>query len=146
MGKGEGGGSLREGGTRRHRQGFTLVEVLVALGLFALAATGLVGLALALMEQNRVSKRLDTAAYLAHDRLEQIRNTPYAQIVPANFPFEDYGTVTAGTPPVVYPEFQRWVTIQNDTPLPGMKRVVVTVSWRGRFAGRTVTQETLIGP
>lgn len=132
--------------TGRLPRGFTLTEVLVAMVIFTLAGTGLVGLALALMEQNSVSRRLDTAAYLANDRLEQIRNTPYAQIVPANFPFEDYGAVTAGAPPVPYPDFQRRVTIQDDTPFPGMKRVIVTVSWPGPFSVRTVTLETLIGP
>lgn len=131
--------------TGRPPRGFTLAEVLVSMVLFSLAATGLVGLALALMEQNSVSKRLDTATSLAHDRLEQIRNTPYAQVIPANFPFEDYGAVTAGAPPVTYPDFQRWVTIQDDTPFPGMKRVMVTVSWAGPFSARTITQETLIG-
>jgi hypothetical protein len=82
-----------------------------------------------------------TAVYLAHDRLETIRNTAYASITAANNPTEGYGAIRVGTPSVAFSDFQRATTIQDNTPIPGMKRVVVTVSWQGG----SVREEMLVG-
>ncbi len=84
---------------------------------------------------------MDIAVYLAHDRLETIRNTAYASITAERFPTEGYGSITVGDPAVAFPEFQRSVTIQENLPISGMKRVLVTVSW----AGGSVSEEMVVG-
>ncbi len=114
------------------------MEVLVSLAIIALFASGIAALAIAIVSGNEKAKSMDIAVYLAHDRLETLRNTPYANITPAS---EEYGTVRAGTPSVPFPAFQRSVTIQDNTPTAGVKRVVVTVSWRGG----SVREEALVG-
>lgn len=125
--------------------GFTLIELLVTFTLFALTSLGFASLVVTAIQANRATQATDTAIFLAQDRLEAIRNTPYSNIIPANFPDEAYGQVTAGNPPTPYPRFRRTVTIFDDTPFPGMKRVVVTVSWRGQSGGEvSVAEEILV--
>jgi Tfp pilus assembly protein PilV len=120
------------------------VEVLVALAVFAVFAAGMAGLVIGLVNANANSKDRDAGVFLALDRLETIRNTPYPNIIPANFPTEGYGTITftLGNPPASYPDFQRSVSIQDNVPMAGVKRVVVTVTSR---RGVMVTEEMMVG-
>ena len=119
----------------------TLPEVLVALAFIAVFSAGMATLAVSLVRGSAKAKAMDTAVFLAHDRLEAIRNTPYAAVTTANFPLEAYGAIVVGSPPVAFPDHQRSVTIQDDTPNAGVKRVVVTVSWRDG----SVSGEVLVG-
>lgn len=118
-----------------------MIEVVVAVAFIAVFTVGMVGLAVAVLDANRQAKGRDIAVFLVYDRLETIRNTAYAGVTSANFPTEGYGAVTVGKPAVSFPEYQRSVSIQDDTPVSGMKHVVVTVAWRGG----SVSGETLIG-
>lgn len=121
-------------------RGASLVEVLVALTFIAVFSAGMVGLAVTVVRGNSQAKAMDIAVFLAHDRLETIRNTAYTSIVSANFPAEGYGTITVGSP-AVGSDFQRSVSIQDNTPASGMKRIVVTVTWRGGSA----SEEMVVG-
>jgi len=121
-------------------KGVTLIELLVALAFMAVFAAGMTGLAIAILNGNAKSQSLDTAVFLALDKLETIRNTSYATILPGSFPAEGYGTITVGG--VSFPNFQRSVTIQNNTPATGMTRVIVTV---GSRQGNSASQEMLVG-
>ena len=111
--------------------GSSLLEVLVALTFIAVFAAGFAGVAISVMGGNARARSTDIAVFLAHDRLELIRNTAYGSITAANFPAEGYGTIAVGSPAVSFPDFRRTTTIQNDTPTAGLRRVVVTVAWRG---------------
>jgi type II secretory pathway pseudopilin PulG len=117
----------------------TLAEILVAVAVIAIFTAGLAALATGLVRGSAKAKSMDIAVFLAHDRLEL-----FADIIPATFPDEAYGTIVVGNPPVEYPIHQRSVTIQDNTPAAGIKRVVVTVSWRG--GGVPVTEEMLVAP
>jgi Tfp pilus assembly protein PilV len=118
-----------------------MIEVLVALVFTAVFSVGVTALAVSVLRGNAQAQATDIAVFLAHDRLEAIRNTAYASITSANFPPEAYGTITVGSPPVAFPSYQRSVSIQDNTPAAGIKRVVVTVSWRGGG----VSEEVLVG-
>jgi prepilin-type N-terminal cleavage/methylation domain-containing protein len=122
-------------------KGLTLTEILVALAVLGIISVGMTSLAIGVLNGNAKSRAMATAAYLAHDRLETIRNTAYANITTNNNPTEDYGAIRVGTPSVTFSDFRRAVTIQDDTPITGMKRVVVTVSWQGG----SVREEMLVG-
>lgn len=119
------------------RKGMTLVEILVAIAVIAIFTAGLATLAGTLVTSGAKAKAMDTATFLAHDGLERIRNTPFANITAANFPDEGYGTIVVGNK--TFPDHQRSVTIQ--TPAAGLSRVVVTVSWQGG----SVSEELLVG-
>lgn len=129
------------GGRSLRARGVSLVEVLVALVFIAVFSLGLVGLAVTVVKGNRQASSIDIAVFLAHDRLETIRNTAYASIISANFPDQGYGTITVGSPAVPFPDYQRSVSIQDNAPTSGMKHVVVTVSWRGG----SISEELLVG-
>lgn len=121
--------------------GFTLVEVIVAVAIIAVFSVGIAMLAITVVTGNAQGRSTDVAVFLAHDRLEAIRNTPYPNITSANFPAEAYGSITVGSPPQAFPDFQRSISIQDNTPTADVKRVVVTVSWRGG----SVSAETVVG-
>jgi len=125
--------------------GVTIAEVLVALVFMAVVTVGMTGLAMAIFQGNAKSRAMATAVYLAQDRLETIRNTPYANITSANFPAEGYDGIKIGPTPYPahspFPSFQRSVTIQDNIPIAGMKRIVVTVSW----PSGSVREEMLVG-
>jgi len=122
-------------------RGLTLMEMLVALAFIAVVSGGIASLAIGIVRANAQARMMDMAIYLAHDRLEVIRNAPYAGITAANFPAEGYGSIAVGTPSVSFPDFQRSVAVQDNTPFSGVKRVVVTVSWRNG----SLTEETIRG-
>lgn len=113
----------------------------MALTFIAVFSAGMVGLAVTVVRGNSQAKAMDIAVFLAHDRLETIRNTAYTSIVSANFPAEGYGTITVGSPAVAFSDFQRSVSIQDNTPASGMRRIVVTVTWRGGSA----SEEMVVG-
>ena len=132
-------------GGRRSRapKGLTIIEVLVALAFLAVFAAGIVGLAIAMLNGNAKSQSTDTAVYLALDKLESTRNTPYANVA-AGTTVENYGTITVTTASgtVSYPDFKRTTVVSDSTPATGMKRVVVTVLSR---RGSSVSQEIIVG-
>src|SRR3972149_6583573 len=101
--------SSTSGGRRRHpsgkkdsvlrsAKGMTLPEVLVALAFIAVFSAGMATLAVSLVRGSAKAKAMDTAVFLVHARLEEIRNTPYANITAASFPAEAYGTIVVGSP------------------------------------------------
>lgn len=120
--------------------GFTLVEVLVAMAILAIALAG-IGVAVASQARGGVAggatfglaavtrgNYISTATMLAQARMEEIRNATYTastdQITSTNFPDQDYGSITN------YTQFKRTVTISNGSPGAGMKTVKVTVYYK----------------
>jgi Tfp pilus assembly protein PilV len=122
-------------------RGSSLLEVLIALVFIAVFSAGFAGVAISVVTGNAKAKSTDIAVFLAHDRLEQIRSTAYGSVTAANFPAEGYGTISLGSPPIAFAEYRRTTAIQSDTPAQNLKRVVVTVSWRGG----SVSEEMLVG-
>ncbi|MFQ5899103.1 MAG: prepilin-type N-terminal cleavage/methylation domain-containing protein [Candidatus Methylomirabilia bacterium] len=122
-----------------NERGFTLVEVLIAIGLLTVGVVGIVGLVgvqsggaargvsfgqAAITRSNALS----SATMLAQARLEQIKNARYTaaqdDITSANFPDEAYGDIAG------YPNHRRTVTIQDGVPAAGMKTLTVDVFFR----------------
>ncbi len=109
-------------------RGVTIVEVLVALTFMAIVTVGVTGLAIAILTGNSKSTDVGAASNYAQDCLEAIRNTAYGSIA------------TSSCTRVLPSKFSRSVTIQDNTPVNGVKRVLVTISW----AGGRITKETLV--
>jgi len=106
--------------TRRFSKGLTLVELLVAITIL-LIATG--SILLAVNFGSKVSKhnlRKAVALNLITQRLEQIKNSPYADVTTTVFPNET--NIQVGTDPIRY---SRSVTIQAGN----YKTVTVAVTW-----------------
>lgn len=102
--------------------GFTLVEVLVAILILTVGLLGMASLTVAIIQGNKFSSDLTTATTLAQDKMEEIRRI--RQISYLNI--DDEAIAVCSSP---YEEFKREVVVDENPP--GMKTVTVTVYWGG---------------
>ena len=122
---------------RRHhtlasQRGLSLVETMVALGLFALTA-GTMGSYLVQQIRMCSTNYLYTQAYaLAEKELESIRAQRFAEIASAS------KTTRVGDA-----TFTLATQIVDDTPANGLKRVTVNVSWNDTQGPRNVAVQAI---
>ena len=114
--------------------GFTLVESLLTLAIMAMSLLALAELQITALRGNTLARSMTTAVSLAEQRLEQLKNTSYA-----NIQAEAATQVTAANL-----QFTRQVTVTNG-PLPNTKSVSVLVSWQDRAKTHTLPLATIIG-
>ena len=114
--------------------GFTLVESMLTLAIMSVGLLALAGLQITALRGNDLSRRRTTAVSIAEQRLEQLKNTSYA-----NIQAEAATQVTASNL-----HFTRQVTVTNG-PLPNTKSVSVLVSWQDRSKTHTLPIATIIG-
>ena len=114
----------------RNNNGFTLVEIIVAMGILTIALLGLVSVTVMVIKGNSFSKTMTTATTLAKYKMEQLKNTSYASL--------------AGGTDTVESIYTRTWTVTNDSPATSMKTVVVTVQWNWQNVARNVTLSSII--
>ncbi len=108
----------------RNKKGFTLLEILVAITMLAVALLGMAGLTAAVMQGNTLSNRLTVASTLAQDRLEDLTKLGYGNTAVADTTVtEDYNSIPN------FPFYKRVTTTDVDNPAAGMKTVTVAVFW-----------------
>jgi type IV pilus modification protein PilV len=115
-------------------QGFTLIEVMIALVVFSVGLLALAGLQVAAIQQNAFAKRLTAATALAEAALEQLKDTPYASVQSASAT----SVTSAGA------TFTRQVAVTAASPTPTTKTVRVTVAWTVGSKTYTVPLSTVI--
>ena len=101
----------------RLADGFTLLEVMVALAIVAIALTTLLGLATRSVTLNERVQRITQATLLAQQRLAEIETG-----VPTG------GTGTEGRFAAPF-DIYRWRVEYADTPLASVRQVTVVVAW-----------------
>jgi len=79
---------------RRPTKGFTLVELLVAVSIFAIGMLGLAGLQVSSMRSNQVATMRWQASVLAYNMADRIRVNPVAGLA------GDYSGDPSDTPPI----------------------------------------------
>jgi type IV pilus assembly protein PilV len=114
--------------------GFTLVETMLTLVILSVGLTALAAVQLTAIKANAFSKRMTTATLLAEAALEQLKDTPYANVQSAAAT-----TVTAANL-----QFTRQVTVTANSPVANAKTVLVAVRWTEGSQTRTVPVTTIL--
>lgn len=119
----------------RNQQGISLIEVVMSVTLFAIAAAGLSAGTVANIRGNSSSRAASTASALIQDEVEQLR---------ALDPAANPAALTAGDhQDALNPidglgrnggSFHRSWVVTKDTPREGLSQVVVTVTWNDPVA------------
>jgi len=111
-----------------NRQGMTLPELMIAVGILALCITGILAGYLRSMELNEISRNMSIAVKAAQSRLAVIRSTTFANIKTT---FDDVAFDVTGID-------AKGVSYVDDTD-PDLLKIDVCVSWRttnGRIFGQ----------
>jgi prepilin-type N-terminal cleavage/methylation domain-containing protein len=121
----------------KHRSpqgGFTLVEVMIASGLLSFEILAVIAMFAVASKSTSYSRRLTTATSICQSLIEEAKNTDYDNLVlletapgvPVCFDRE-LNVIACDTAEAIY---SRTVDTSADTPIAGMTRVTVGVSWR----------------
>ena len=106
------------------RAGFTLIEVLVAISIFAFGMMGLAAGAITITRANKTAQFHTMGTALAQEKLEQLKATT------ATFVSSCTTDSCEATPPsylgVTF--IRQWEVLSN-TPQAGLKQITVTVRW-----------------
>jgi type II secretion system protein I len=114
--------------------GFTLIEVMIATAIMTIGLLSLASLQIAMIRGNAFSQRMTTAASVAEAKMEQLKNTPLAQILS-----ESPTAVTASNR-----TFTRQVTVAPG-PQTNTVSVRVIVTWEDGAQTHTVPLTTIMG-
>ena len=114
----------------RNERGFTLVEVLIALGILALALPILLGLRNWDLYLHARAKELTTATVLAQEKLIE---TELGMLLPLGETGGEFQSVPLGSQATAEttnrPANYRWKRIVSPTPLPIVQEVKIQVLW-----------------
>ncbi len=119
----------------RGQRGSTFIEVLAAVVVFAVVAVGLSPALLSTRKVADLSTNQAIATTLAEDKIEQIR-TLSTVANGSDGPLQADGT-SGGI-------FNRSWTVTSSTPVSGVSRVAVVVSWQDRVGTPSVQLVTLV--
>lgn len=125
--------------TSSRSDGFTLVEILVAVLLLAFVVLSVMALLTAVVHQNELAKERSVATALASERVGRLMSQPFKGSTEAQSYKLPEETATTG-PPLTFttdygaipghPEFRRVVTLDYDVPATGMLRIEARVFWK----------------
>ena len=127
---GDGGGSIF---AARGRGGFSLVEMLIALGILQVGLLGVLMLFFAVNRSRHESERLGVASNLSAEKMQQLLSDE-TEIPGAGFvSFEEYGFAPD------FPEYRRYTVVEGPPNAPlGMRRLRVGTVWR-RVSGESTS-------
>ena len=105
-------------------KGFSLIEVMIALFILAIALLALAGLMVTTTKNNSFGGHMTEAATFAQDKLEQLRATPFGMIA-LNTTETDNPVGSTG---ITYT--RSWVAVPNiPPPVNTLDVITITVSW-----------------
>ena len=123
----------------KRSEGFTLLEVMIALVILSVGLLGLAALQLVAVRSNSFSSEMTYATMIAQQQAEVLKNLAYTD-----------GNLTSGSHAAMGSSkgVQYTVTwnVTDDVPATNMKSVNVTVEWqslRQGDAGQTAQQQTV---
>jgi type IV pilus assembly protein PilV len=111
----------------KKNQGYTLVEVLIAMAIFAVGFLALASLQIRSISQNASSRMATDATTMAVESMERLISLPY------NHAELDQGTNPHSTPPTTEGYTIEW-NIQDDVPVTATKTIVINVTGANPYA------------
>jgi general secretion pathway protein I len=119
-----------KGENRGREQGFTLLEVVIAMAIISIALVGLLGLVNRSIVVNDRLQRITQATLLAQHKMAEVIDTEDLNADQGSFdePFEVYN----------------WQVAYSDTPLASVTMVSVTVDWGESSVGEAVILDSFI--
>lgn len=112
--------------------GVTLLETLVALGLFAITVATMGDFVVQQIRQSATNNHYSVAYSIAEEQLESVRALSYADMVPESGEVQK-GSVT----------FRYSTDVVDDSPAPNLKTVTVNVDWNEPAGAKNVALETV---
>ncbi|MHB8092531.1 MAG: prepilin-type N-terminal cleavage/methylation domain-containing protein [Syntrophales bacterium] len=127
----------------RTENGFTLIEIMIAIMLLVVALLGMVSVTTMVINGNALSKRMTTATTLAKDKMEDWKNMGYSGMAAGTE--IDYamaeGTVQAAATGSYY---KRTSTLTANSPAANMMSIEVKVEWPQASPAHDVTLNTIV--
>jgi prepilin-type N-terminal cleavage/methylation domain-containing protein len=118
-----------------NKDGFTLVEILIAITIFCFAVLGLAIGTVSVIRNNQNSHLRASAVNLAQARLEELRAMTSAAFsalsCPTSTPCSDNAVASGVT-------FTRQWSITTNSPVAGVNRIDVSINWTD-YASQTLT-------
>ncbi len=105
-------------------QGFTLIEVLIAIGLIAIVLLGSAKMQSDSIRYNTIGRDMTHAIQIAQREMERIRATPYLQVIADNFKEVDFGKSENE-------QERNYKTTSAITDRGFCKDIQITVQWQG---------------
>ena len=118
----------------RLEEGFTLIEIMITLVIMSIGLVALAGLQARAIKGNAFSKQMTTAVSIVNQKIEQLKDTSYADILS-----ESSTQITQSNM-----RFTRQVTVTSNSPLTNTKTVNVTVTWSEGSNSHSVPITTII--
>jgi prepilin-type N-terminal cleavage/methylation domain-containing protein len=118
---------------RTKQRGVSLLEILVAISLFAITASGLAAFLVHSLRRTSANRSSTGAVIAAQHEIEDLRGLDYPAVASRS-----YATTISGHP------YGIGTTVANDAPAAGMKQVTVTVSWSEPLGPQSYVVRTIL--
>ena len=107
-----------------NQNGFTLLELLIALTILTIGLLGLAGLHIAAIQGNVSGFKISTATAVAQERVEELKALDGSSAALSTGAHADDGNqVVQGI------TYNRSYTIQDNTPVSGTSTMTLTITW-----------------
>jgi len=117
------------------KKGFTLVEVLIAVSLFAVGLLAVARMLDTAIQYNSSARSITEATEIAHSQMEQLMNSPYDD-ASLDEAFSPYGPNTIANYNVSW-------TVRENVPMSAMKTISLSVAWNSRGENKSLTINSL---
>jgi Tfp pilus assembly protein PilV len=116
--------------------GFTVIEVLIGIGLFSVIMPSIIVAVVSINQLNDKSADLTSANILAEKKIETLRNAGYNTLAVGSYDFTGELAPTFTSP--------RQATFIITTPEAGVKEINVTIEYTHQGSLRTITYQSLM--